>query len=85
MRFCIDAIFVFTMQFVYSISGIDVGYRIKREAARAAGVTLTLESRFFRGERNCSLMDRLYEEGRLGKKTGKIKTLKYLQNCLIMH
>ena len=33
-------------------------------------MTLTPESRFFNGERNCSLMDRLYEAGRLGKKTG---------------
>ena len=59
------------MHFSFS-PGIDVGYRIKHEAARAAGVTLTPESRFFRGERNCSLMDRLYEAGRLGKKTGEI-------------
>ena len=48
-----------------------MGYRIKREAARAVGVTLTPESRFFQGERNCSLMDRLYETGRLGKKAGE--------------
>ena len=48
-----------------------MGYRIKREAARAIGVTLTTESRFFNGERNCSLMERLVEAGRLGKKAGK--------------
>ncbi|XP_052818782.1 peroxisomal bifunctional enzyme-like [Mya arenaria] len=56
---------------VQDLSGVDVGYRIRREAARKEGVELTPETRFFRGERNCSLVERLVEKGRLGKKVGK--------------
>ena len=53
------------------LTGLDVGYRIRREAARAIGVELTNETRFFQNQRNCSLIERLVEKGRLGKKVGK--------------
>lgn len=56
---------------VSDLSGVDVGFRIRREAARKAGETLTTKSRFFLGERNCSLIEALVEKGRLGKKVGK--------------
>ncbi|XP_053374433.1 peroxisomal bifunctional enzyme-like isoform X3 [Mercenaria mercenaria] len=56
---------------VSDLSGVDVGFRIRREAARKAGETLTTKSRFFMGERNCSLIEALVEKGRLGKKVGK--------------
>ncbi|WAQ94308.1 ECHP-like protein [Mya arenaria] len=49
---------------VQDLSGVDVGYRIRREAARKEGVELTPETRFFRGERNCSLVERLVEKGK---------------------
>ncbi|KAH3795882.1 peroxisomal bifunctional enzyme-like [Dreissena polymorpha] len=56
---------------VSDLSGIDVSFSIRREAARKLGVTLTVDSRYFRGQRHCSLIERLVEKGRLGRKTGK--------------
>lgn len=56
---------------LFLTAGIDVGYNIKREAARKAGVELKKDSRFFLGERNCGLGEKLYEAGRMGKKNGE--------------
>ncbi|KAL4222996.1 enoyl-CoA hydratase isomerase [Mactra antiquata] len=56
---------------VRDLSGLDIGFRIKREAARKAGVELSKNSRFFLGQRNCGLIEKLYEAGRMGKKNGK--------------
>ena len=32
---------------------------------------LTTKTKFFKGQRNCSLTERLVEKGRLGKKVGE--------------
>ncbi|KAK7109400.1 peroxisomal bifunctional enzyme-like [Littorina saxatilis] len=56
---------------VSDLSGVDIGWRIRHEVAKMEGVELTSQTRFFRGERYCTLPDKLYELGRLGRKTGK--------------
>ncbi|GFO42039.1 peroxisomal bifunctional enzyme [Plakobranchus ocellatus] len=56
---------------VSDLSGIDVGWRIRQEVAKALGLKLTLETRYRMGERITTLADRLYEMGRYGIKTGK--------------
>ncbi|XP_041366322.1 peroxisomal bifunctional enzyme-like isoform X2 [Gigantopelta aegis] len=53
------------------LSGIDVGYRIFHEQAKAEGYTVTMETRHVGGERYCSLPHKLYNLQRLGQKTGK--------------
>lgn len=52
------------------IVGIDVGYKIQAEVAKALGVKLTVNSKFMNGERICTLSHRLFHKGRLGRKTG---------------
>lgn len=54
-------------------AGLDVGYLIRQEVAKAIGYKTTLETRFIHGERYSTLSDRLYHLGRLGRKTGKWK------------
>lgn len=56
---------------VSDLSGIDVGYKIQAEIAKALGVKLTVDSKFMNGERICTLSHRLFHKGRLGRKTGK--------------
>nr|KAG5689388.1 hypothetical protein BaRGS_017672 [Batillaria attramentaria] len=56
---------------VTDLSGIDVGWRIRHELAKMKGVELTPQTRFFMGERYTALPDKMYELGRLGRKTGK--------------
>ncbi|GFS02156.1 3-hydroxyacyl-CoA dehydrogenase [Elysia marginata] len=53
------------------VKGIDVGWRIRQEVAKSAGLTLTPETRYLNGERVSTLGDSLYEKGRYGIKTGK--------------
>ncbi|KAL8584021.1 hypothetical protein ACOMHN_048628 [Nucella lapillus] len=55
---------------VTDLSGLDVRWRIHREVAKMKGVEITPQTRFFSGERYCSLPDKLYNAGRLGRKTG---------------
>ncbi|XP_076436045.1 peroxisomal bifunctional enzyme-like [Babylonia areolata] len=55
---------------VSDLSGLDVGWRIRRVVAKLEGVEITPQTRFFRGERYCPLADKLYDLGRLGRKTG---------------
>ncbi|KAK6165801.1 hypothetical protein SNE40_022645 [Patella caerulea] len=56
---------------VGDLSGLDIGYRIRQELAKANGYTVTTDTRYIQGERFSSLADKLYELGRLGRKTGK--------------
>ncbi|RUS86456.1 hypothetical protein EGW08_005771 [Elysia chlorotica] len=56
---------------VSDLSGIDVGWRIRQEVAKAAGFKLTTETRYHNGERISTVGDSLFEMGRYGIKTGK--------------
>ncbi|XP_061186168.1 peroxisomal bifunctional enzyme-like [Saccostrea echinata] len=56
---------------VRDLSGIDIGWRINREVAKALGTTITKETRFLGGNRYCGLNDDFFEKGRYGRKTGK--------------
>uniref|UniRef100_A0A2C9KW95 Peroxisomal bifunctional enzyme n=1 Tax=Biomphalaria glabrata TaxID=6526 RepID=A0A2C9KW95_BIOGL len=56
---------------VLDLSGLDVGWRIRQEQAKALGVNLTAETKYLNAERYCSLPDKLYELGRNGIKTGR--------------
>ncbi|KAK3589578.1 hypothetical protein CHS0354_043032 [Potamilus streckersoni] len=56
---------------VSDLSGLDIGYKVRREAAKRQGIDLTLGTRFVNGERVCLLADVLVEKGRLGIKSGK--------------
>ncbi|KAK3801908.1 hypothetical protein RRG08_028376 [Elysia crispata] len=56
---------------VSDLAGIDVGWRIRQEVAKSAGLKLTLETRYHNGERVSTLGDTLFQMGRYGIKTGK--------------
>ena len=57
--------------------GLDIGWRIRKEVAKASGTTVDLTRRGANGQRYCPLSDMLAEEGRFGRKTGEID-----QECL---
>lgn len=56
------------------MTGLDVGWHIRQEVLKEAGVKLKPGERIshLRGRRFCTLGDRLYEKGRLGRKTGEL-------------
>ncbi|XP_046356214.2 peroxisomal bifunctional enzyme-like [Haliotis rufescens] len=56
---------------VGDLSGLDIGWNIRREIAQAQGMTLTFATRFMGGDRYSSLSDRLVQKGRIGRKVGK--------------
>ena len=52
------------------VSGLDIGWRTRQAAAKAAGKPLE-HKRFFNGVRVSYLSDLLCEQGRFGRKTGQ--------------
>ncbi|KAL3831886.1 hypothetical protein ACJMK2_023583 [Sinanodonta woodiana] len=56
---------------VSDLSGLDIGYKVRKEAAKRRGIELTSDTRFVNGERVCLLANVLVEKGRLGIKSGK--------------
>jgi len=56
---------------IQDLSGLDIGWYIRKHAAEKAGVKIDLKAKFFNGARYCALPDILCEQGRLGRKTGK--------------
>ena len=54
----------------FHVVGLDIGYAIRQEEARKAGIKIDLTVRFLNGQRYCGLSDMLCKHGRLGRKTG---------------
>ena len=62
--------------FFAGIAGLDIGYSIRQELAKEdGGPPLELTTRTLRGQRYCSLPDHLVIKGRLGRKTGKGRSI----------
>ncbi|XP_067650215.1 peroxisomal bifunctional enzyme-like [Haliotis asinina] len=56
---------------VGDLSGLDIGWNIRREIAKAQHVNLTFVTRYMGGDQYSSLSDRLVHKGRIGRKVGK--------------
>ncbi|XP_046548946.1 peroxisomal bifunctional enzyme-like [Haliotis rubra] len=56
---------------VGDLSGLDIGWNIRTEIAKAQGMNLTFATRYMGGDQYSSLSDRLVQKGRIGRKVGK--------------